>query len=189
MKYSVVTFTPSNSTATPYEMFFRTSSGGATTVSNCLFEKNNVTYNTTTTGAAYPFIGISSTNFSNCTVRNNLVTVNATAANQVRGMLIGIAPSLSPFPSVRNCLILNNDMIYNGTGGTTSNVGATVNVYSVTGNDSIVNCTIANNKSTNVSIAGLSTPKTAALAFNPSKIVSIIIRSTPPSISPLYCSA
>ena len=123
-----------------------------------MFEKNNVTYNTTTTGAAYPFIGISSTNFSNCTVRNNLVTVNATAANQVRGMLIGIAPSLSPFPSVRNCLILNNDMIYNGTGGTTSNVGATVNVYSVTGNDSIVNCTIANNKSTNVSIAGLSTP-------------------------------
>ncbi|MEI8272890.1 MAG: hypothetical protein WCG08_09735, partial [Paludibacter sp.] len=153
MKYSVVTFTPSGSTAAPFEMFFKTSSGGATTVSNCLFEKNNVTYNTTTTGAAYPFISINYTNFSNCTVRNNLVTVNATAANLVRSMLIGIVPSVSPFPSVRNCLIHNNEMVYNGTGGTTSNVGATVNIYAVDGNDSIVNCTIANNKTTNVPIS------------------------------------
>ncbi|MFZ4726129.1 MAG: beta strand repeat-containing protein, partial [Paludibacter sp.] len=155
IKNSTVTYSISSFAGTPYNMLFSVGSGAL--VNNCLFEKNNVSYTTTTTGAAYPFINISSASFTNCIVRNNLVTVNASAANQVRSMLICLQPSSTINSTIKNCVIHNNEMVYDVATNTTSNVGAAINVYGVDGSESIINCTIANNKSTNVPIAGMKT--------------------------------
>ena len=154
LKNSTVTSTGIGYTgSTPYEMFFRIMGARVT---NCLIEKNNVSYNTGNTGAAYPFIAANGgTYFSNNLIRNNLVTVNASASNATRSMLIAIYPSTIPSPIIKNCVVHNNEMVYNGG---TSNVGAAISVYSVDGNDSIFNNTIANNKSTNVASVGLMTP-------------------------------
>jgi predicted RNA-binding protein with TRAM domain len=155
IKNTAVTYSISGFGGTPYNMLF--SAGSGAIVNNCLFEKNNVSYTTTTINAAYPFINISSASFTNCIVRNNLVTVNASAANAVRSMLICLYASSTTISTIKNCVIHNNEMVYNGTGGTTSDVGAAINVFGVDGSESIINCTIANNKSTNVPIAGMKT--------------------------------
>ena len=148
----------------PYGLFFQTVGG---IMSNCLFEKNNFIYNGTGNLAVYPFISVAGSATqrmvaSNCVVRNNIVTLNfpsvaITTAN-LRGALITVVPAATYYCTMKNWLIYNNEMVYNptGTSPATIGIGATFQLhYAASALDSVINCTIANNKATNITCAGM----------------------------------
>jgi len=152
--------------------FFGVESGiNNVTVNSCLFEKNIISITGTPTDYNIdPFIRLGAANairrniMSNCIVRNNQVTVDyssstATASN-VRGMLIAmVAQTVDGYPTtLKNCVIHNNNMTYvpNATGAFAGNAAAIYMFHAATNfKDSVINCTIANNKALNMSNGGL----------------------------------
>lgn len=165
IKNSVVTTSWSTAGSGPYSVFF-ISTG---IINNCLFEKNNMTFNAAVDVATYPFISVlggTNSQFSNSIVRNNIVTANwgslLTNAG-LRSMLMVVVPgSAGIIPTVKNCIIHNNELNYSclTAGKTTVSVGAAVQLHyggalGAIISDSIYNCTIANNKATNITNAGL----------------------------------
>ena len=166
MKNSAVTATSTSfGTGTaPFGLFFQTVGG---IMSNCLVEKNSLIYNGTANLAVYPFISVAGSATqrmiaSNCVVRNNIVTANynnvaVTTANH-RSMLISVNPAATYYTTIKNWLIYNNEMVYNptGTSPATIGIGASLQLhYAASALDSVINCTIANNKVTNITCAGM----------------------------------
>ncbi len=152
--------------------FFEVYTGyGNTVVHNCLFEKNTITYTSTQSAETvfHPFIYLGTAItlnrnvMSNCVVRNNRVTMDysgstVTSANNQRGLLVSIQSPSAGYPTaLRNTIIHNNDVSYLPNSSVTSCYGAPVYVYNAatTVSDSIINSTIANNKTTNCSSAGI----------------------------------
>ncbi|MEI6555145.1 MAG: chondroitinase-B domain-containing protein [Paludibacter sp.] len=165
IKNSAVTTSWSTTGSGAYSVFF--SSLGM--INNCLFEKNSLTFNATVDTPTYPFIdinGAANSVFSNNIVRNNIVTANwgtLTTNSGLRSMLLAVVPGTAGLiPTLKNCILHNNELNYScfTPGITTSSVGATVQMHyggttSAIVSDSIYNCTIANNKATNIINAGL----------------------------------
>jgi len=136
-----------------------------------LFENNTITYTSTqsTDAVFHPFISLGSAQaltrnlMSNSTVRNNRVTMDYSgstvpSANNQRGLLVSIQSPTASFPTtLKNTVIHNNDVTFTPKTGITACYGAAVYVYnnSTTVSDSVINNTIANNKTTNCSSAGI----------------------------------
>jgi len=147
------------------------------TVNNCLFEKNTITVNNTINAYCWPFIWVANsttasfgTKFSNSIIRNNKVTVNytssaATTNSGTRGMILGIAEAskTAGLPTVvANCVFNNNEMIYVPSSGNASGTklwnGSTIYMAGSNGvasADSLINCTLVNNKGTLMYNGGL----------------------------------
>jgi len=142
------------------------------TVNNCIFEKNEVNINSTLNdylldtfirlGAA---TGVRGNVMSNCIVRNNKIKVDystssVTTCANIRGMIIAMFAQTTPgYPTtLKNCIVHNNDMTYvpNGTALIASN-GAAISVYDagVACYDSVINCTVANNKAVKMGTGGM----------------------------------
>ena len=145
---------------------------------NCLLEKNQVIVliNQVDDKPFAPIMDVAlGTKVTGCVFRNNKVTVDCSASTAGpvtygRGMIIntfgGVAGTAS---AISNCLIYNNEASYTGGGGTSS---ATMTYGSIlcsssysTGasTDSIMNCTIANNKTNLMTCAGLLVQKNGTL--------------------------
>jgi hypothetical protein len=149
---------------------------------NNLIENNSLSLTATATynnGTAYPMLFISSeTKVSNCIVRNNVLNLdysqmnpNATAIGNAYGLMVHVEGK-TPYSAnnktsvVKNCIIHNNEINYTGRMTTHPTTGATIDLTKlsrgaifITSNtfptDSILNCVIANNKTTNCASAGL----------------------------------
>lgn len=157
--------------AAPFFEVYSASGYGNTAINNCLFENNTITYTSTQTAETvfHSFIyiasaqGISRNLMSNCVVRNNRVTMDysgstVTSANNTRGLLVSIQSPNASYPTaLKNTIIHNNDVTYTPNGSVIACYGAPVYVYNAgtTVSDSIINNTIANNKTTNCSSAGI----------------------------------
>jgi hypothetical protein len=151
-------------------------------ITNNLIENNSLSLNATSTfsnGTAYPMLFISSeTTASNCIVRNNVLNLDysqmSPSAN-ANGNSIGLMVHLegkTPYSAnnkntvVKNFIIHNNEVNYTGsinthpTTGVVTDVtkmlrGAILATASTFPSDSILNCVIANNKTTNCASAGM----------------------------------
>ncbi len=159
------------SLAAPFFDVISASGYGNTVVHNCLFEKNIITYTSTqSTDAVFnPFISLGSAQainrnvISNSLVRNNQVTMDYSgstvpSSNNQRGLLVSILSPTAGYPTtLKNTIIHNNEVLFTPKSGITACYGAPVYVYNAatTVSDSIVNNTIANNKTTNCSSAGI----------------------------------
>lgn len=162
----------SGGTYDTYYPFFR-SRGNAT---NNLFEKNTVTVNALSY-YCYPFINVENstattigTKFINNVIRNNKVKVDytgssATTNSVIRGLILNVIPAVntSGLPTtVANCVINNNEMQYvpsasNVSGATLTN-GATISISTQNSSactDSVINCTLANNKGIKIKCGGI----------------------------------
>lgn len=138
------------------------------TIRNCLFENNQTTCSST--GDFGVMLGVevlANTKMNGCVFRNNRATadfsaVTTTNAN-IRGFVInvagGITTDATTHTTVKNCLFYNNETNYigNATLTTSSNgaIAALTAFSSSATTDSIINCTFANNKATNLKTAGL----------------------------------
>ena len=148
-------------------------------IKSCLIENNKVTVNITSTSNKQfsPIMdAISGVNVNGCVFRNNNVIVDATSASAGltdygKGMIMNITGSTNPslISVISNCLIYNNEATYTGGGGTST---ATLTYGCIIGangfstslsSDSIINCTIANNKVTGIPNAGLTVSKIGSL--------------------------
>jgi chondroitin-sulfate-ABC endolyase/exolyase len=148
-------------------------------IQNCLIENNKVTVNITSTSNKQfsPIMdAISGVEVNGCVFRNNNVVVDATSASAGltdygKGMIMNITGSTNPslISTISNCLIYNNEATYTGGGGSSTAaltygciIGA--NGFSTSlSSDSIINCTIANNKVTGMPNAGLMVSKIGSL--------------------------
>jgi len=136
------------------------------TFSNNLVQNNNLTFNATSSynnGTAYPFMFLSGATASGCIVRNNKVTLNCATATSVVNNLypfVTILKHATLKTVLKNSIIHNNEVVYNGSGSYTTlpNCGA-ITLYAAGVTDSILNCTVANNKMTNAAT-------TAGINFN-----------------------
>ncbi len=136
---------------------------------NCMFEKNTITTIVNTTADKYFCPGMSmagGTNIIGCTFRNNKAIIDCTASTagataSVKGTLINIYGGVAGKCLLSNCLIYNNETVYTGGGGTATPIMTsgcivgTAGLSSVAVTDSIVNCTIANNKMHNSAKGGV----------------------------------
>ena len=131
---------------------------------NCLFEKNQVTLNASYDGS-FSFIEmIGSSKISGCVFRNNNITMNHSAAStgNIRGIILNVIVSTGSNPAVlSNCLVYNNELNYVPSGSAPAKTSSCATIclssFSTTSatTDSLINCTIANNKTTNMKSAGL----------------------------------
>lgn len=145
---------------------------GNVVINNCLFANNTISYTSTqsTDAVFHPFISLTpAANFgqnvmSNCVVRNNKITMDysgstGSSANNQRGLIVSILLPTNPtYPTtLKNTIIHNNEVLYTPKTGILACYGAPVYVYNDinTVSDSIINNTIANNKMTNCSSAGI----------------------------------
>ena len=136
------------------------------TFSNNLVQNNNLTFNATSSynnGTAYPFMFLSGATASGCIVRNNKVTLNCASETSVVNNLypfVTILKHATLKTVLKNSIIHNNEVVYNGSGSYTTlpNCGA-ITLYAAGVTDSILNCTVANNKMTNAAT-------TAGINFN-----------------------
>ena len=157
-------------TTNPYGILFK----ALGRVQNCLIEKNQVTVGITANISSIPIMEVAAsgttgigTKILNSIVRNNKVTLDytgciATTANSgSRGLIMNITPGTSAigYTVVNNCLIHNNEMTYipNATYSPAAlTVGASLYIGGVDiATDSIVNCTVANNKGIKMYNAGI----------------------------------
>ena len=139
------------------------------TFKNCLFEKNTITTIVSTTADKYFCPGMSmagGTNVIGCTFRNNKAIIDCTTSaagttGSVKGTLINIYGGVAGKCLLSNCLIYNNETVYTGGGGTATpimtsgSIVGTAGLSTVIVTDSIINCTIANNKMHNSAKGGL----------------------------------
>jgi len=136
------------------------------TFSNNLVQNNNLTFNATSDyngGTAYPFLYLSGVSASGCIVRNNKVTLNCALATSVSNNLypfVTISKHSALKTVLKNSIIHNNEVAYTGSLSypTFPNCGA-ITLYAAGVTDSILNCTVANNKMTNAAT-------TAGINFN-----------------------
>ncbi len=164
-------FSTSTTLAAPFFDVISAAGYGNIMVNNCLFANNTITYTSTqsTDAVFHPFISLGTAQaltrnvMSNCVVRNNKVTMDYSgstvpSANNQRGLLVSIlSPSASYPTTLKNTIIHNNEVLYTPKAGITACYGAPVYVYNAatTVSDSIISNTIANNKTTNCSSAGI----------------------------------
>ena len=149
-------------------------------VQNCLLEKNKVTINMTNGTGDKAFVpimdAIAGVKVNACVFRNNNVVIDATATTAgpttyCKGLIVNVSGGINPsaVSVISNCLIYNNEATYTGGGGTSTATlinGCMIgtNGFSTsTSSDSIVNCTVANNKVTNIPTAGLTVNKVGSL--------------------------
>ena len=162
--------------------FFAIADGYTAKINNCLFENNNISYAATASLSSdspfFPFIcltnapatAITGNTMSNCVVRNNKVTMDyssasSTSANNMRGLIIAVkGPAISTAnppadlsSTLQNTIVHNNEVKFIPQSGIYGCYGAVVYIYnqSTAASDYILNCTIANNKTTKCSSAGL----------------------------------
>ena len=164
-------FSTSTTLAAPFFDVISAAGYGNILVNNCLFANNTITYTSTqsTDAVFHPFISLGSAQaltrnaMSNCIVRNNKVTMDYSgstvpSANNQRGLLVSILTPTASYPTtLKNTIIHNNEVLYTPKTGINACYGAPVYVYNATTtvSDSIINNTIANNKTTNCSSAGI----------------------------------
>ena len=132
---------------------------------NCLFEKNQIVVDASYDGSVTPMVEtIGNSKISACVFRNNNITINhnAAACGNLRGMILNVNVAVGSSPAViSNCLVYNNEINYVPSSisplKTPSCVPVCLSSYSTSyaTSDSIINCTIANNKTTNLKCAGL----------------------------------
>ena len=171
--------------------FFNFSSTGNNVINNCLFEKNIVTLNATSTlitdKPLNPFIYLVATSadgrtvMSNCIVRNNQVKIDntntgATSFNNQRGLIISIPTTTTGFPTtLKNTIVHNNEVTCIPKATTTTPLGYGSIVYTANTttsvSDSILNCTIANNKMVKCSGTALRVMMDITAFLNPTHIV------------------
>ncbi|MFZ4798921.1 MAG: T9SS type A sorting domain-containing protein [Bacteroidia bacterium] len=159
--------------------FFAIADNYTAKINNCLFENNNISYAATASLSSdspfFPFICLTNApatattgnSMSNCVVRNNKVTMDwsgasSTGATNTRGLIIAIkAPLLGTTDlssTLQNTIIHNNEVNFIPKPGVIDTCyGALVYTYnqSTAAADYIINCTIANNKTTKCGGAGL----------------------------------
>ena len=168
---------------TPFFYIFDGGTNNNAKMNNCLFENNNVSYTATALLSAdnpfYPFICLtnaSSTSItgnvmSNCVVRNNKVTLDyssasSTGAVNTRGLIIAVkaptiytsTPAVDLSSTLQNTIINNNEVNFIQKPGVIDTCyGGVVYTYNqaTAAADYIINCTIANNKTTKCGSAGL----------------------------------
>ncbi len=137
---------------------------------NCLFENNQTTSSSTADAAV--MLGVEAlinSKISNCVFRNNRATADwsggSTANANLRGFVLNLAPSntASENNTVKNCLFYNNEAVFVGNAGNPTSTNGAVVVLSTfsasASTDSIINCTFANNKTTNMKTAGVNVIK------------------------------
>ena len=153
-------------------------------VQNCLIEKNQISVSFTANISCFPIMEVAAsgstgigTKILNCIVRNNKVTLDytgctATTANSsAKGLMMNITAGTSAmgYTVANNCLIHNNEMSYipNATYSPVAlTVGAPLYIAGVaSATDSIVNCTVANNKGTKIYYAGINISNTTGSNF------------------------
>ncbi|MEI8087071.1 MAG: T9SS type A sorting domain-containing protein [Paludibacter sp.] len=136
---------------------------------NCLFEKNTVTSLISTTVDKYFCPGMSmagGSKVTGCVFRNNKAIIDCTTSaagttGSVKGTLINIYGGVTGTSVLSNCLIYNNETVYTAGGGTATPIMTsgcivgTAGLSSVILTDSIINCTIANNKMHNSAKGGV----------------------------------
>jgi len=161
--------------------FFAIYDGGVNNakINNCLFENNNVSYAATASLASdtpfFPFICLTNAAatattgnvMSNCVVRNNRVAMDysgasSTGATNIRGLIIAVKAvvlgTTDLSSTLQNSIIHNNEVNFIPKPGVIDTCyGALVYTYnqSTAAADYIINCTIANNKTTKCGGAGL----------------------------------
>ncbi|MEI8086357.1 MAG: hypothetical protein WCG93_09095 [Paludibacter sp.] len=140
-------------------------------VSNCLIENNTVTVNAAFDGSLYLVeaavaTAVPGTKILNSIIRNNKFNINYTSAGTLnngnaRGLILHVSPGTvaNAYTTVSNCVINNNEMVYtpsgSGVAATMSNAATVALNNAATSTDSIINCTIVNNKGTKIKSAGL----------------------------------
>jgi hypothetical protein len=161
--------------------FFGINDGGVNNakINNCLFENNNIAYTATsalsTDSPFYPFICLTNAGataptgnvMSNCVVRNNKVTLDyssasSTGATNTRGLIIAVKATIAGTTdlssTLENTIIHNNEVNFIPKPGVIDTCyGGIVYTYNqaTVATDYIINCTIANNKTTKCGSAGL----------------------------------
>jgi len=139
------------------------------TMKSCLIEKNTIYVSTTGIDKlAVPGIALNlRSKLVGCVVRNNSATMDYSlcteaTANNVNGLIVNSSRNTGGQIMIANCLIYNNEGIFvPKIGGNVliAPLGAIVTLSTglptAIGLDTIVNCIIANNKSTNLISAGL----------------------------------
>jgi len=148
-------------------------------VSNCLIEKNTVNVIAKYDGSLYLVEAavatvVPGTKISNCVFRNNKITTDYSTGISTNGNARGLILHISPgtvtgiSTTVSNCLIYNNEAVYvaNATKSSMNNGSIVAMNNTANGSDSIVNCTIANNKGTLISCAGLNVISIATTSHN-----------------------
>ncbi|MCF8318185.1 MAG: T9SS type A sorting domain-containing protein [Haliscomenobacter sp.] len=164
-------FSTSTTLSAPFFEVYTASGYGNILINNCLFANNTITYTSTqsTDAVFHPFIylasaqGITRNLMSNSVVRNNRVTLDYSgstvpSSNNQRGLLVSIQSPTAGYPTtLKNTIIHNNEVTFTPKSGILACYGAPVYVYNAatTVSDSIINNTIANNKTTNCSSAGI----------------------------------
>ena len=144
-------------------------------VQNCLIEKNQITVGITVNISCYPIMEVAASGTStigtkilNSIIRNNKVTLDysgcitpSTANSSAKGLMMNITAGTSAmgYTVVNNCLIHNNEMTYiphaTNTTATLTNGAPLYIAGAASATDSIVNCTVANNKGTKIYNAGI----------------------------------
>jgi ABC-type uncharacterized transport system auxiliary subunit len=140
------------------------------TVKNCLFENNRLTVTSAMTGSALsPFISMSAgSKVQGCVIRNNKVVVDYSAVTTpflkptsgLKGMIVNIESlTTSAFSTLSKSIIYNNEVEFKpGTAFQNLLNGSIISLSATTGaacTDSIINCTVANNKTTKMQTAGI----------------------------------
>lgn len=140
------------------------------TVRNCLFERNQVTVTGAMTGSVLaPFISMSSgSKLQGCIIRNNKVVVDYSAVSTpflkptsgLKGMIINMeSANTSLVSTISKSLIYNNEAEFKpGTAVQFLSNGSTISLSAASGalcTDSIINCTVAHNKTTKMQTAGI----------------------------------
>ena len=181
-------------------------------VQNCLIEKNQISVSFTANISCYPIMEVAASGTStigtkvlNSIIRNNKVTLDYTACSTVgtlnsnaKGLMMNITPGTSGmgYTVVNNCLIHNNEMTYTPHATNTPaalTVGAPLYIGGAANTtDSIVNCTVANNKGTKIYYAGINIKNSTGSNFilnnvfwnnQNDAVVSNIYSDTPPATS------
>lgn len=138
---------------------------------NCLFENNQTSCSSNVDQSV--MLGVEAlinSRISNCVFRNNRAnadwSIGSTANANLRGFVLNLAPSntVADKNIVTNCQFYNNEATFTGNSGNLTSTNGAIMVASSfsssTSTDSIMNCTFANNKATNMKTAGLNVVKT-----------------------------
>ncbi len=126
---------------TPYGTFCHFNKNSI--VSNSLFEENDIKFlvSSADNRTLMPFIEIGqSTSLKNCIIRNNKVEVDYDTYNYVAWALRGMLVTIGSNSSLKNTIVHNNQLTAN-----VANASLISNTYAT--GDSILHCTIVNNKS------------------------------------------
>ena len=149
------------------------------TIKNCLFERNQVVVSGAMTGSVLaPFISVGSgSKVQGCIIRNNKVIVDYSTVTTaflkptsgLKGMIVNMeSANTSLVSTISKSIIYNNEAEFKS-GAAVQNLSnaSIISLSAASGascTDSIINCTVVNNKTTKMQTAGIAVQTLAGLS-------------------------